>query len=174
MDLKYTEAAEYYGFHCEGCEDNCCFTRFYHHTLLEYLYLFEGFKTLDREKQDEVTQRASDVCRETVLADKKGQTVRLMCPLNSGGLCLLYDFRPMICRLHGISHELKQTGIGVVQGPGCEAFSKQCPQKGSFTFDRTPFYMEMANLERDLKQAVGMTQKLKFTVAQMINTFGDR
>ncbi len=45
MDLKYKEAADYYGFDCTGCEDNCCFTRFFHHTLLEYLYIMEGYGT---------------------------------------------------------------------------------------------------------------------------------
>jgi hypothetical protein len=33
--------------------------------------------------------------------------------------------------------------------------------------------MEMAALEKEMKQAVGMTQKIKMTVAQMIVTFGD-
>jgi len=45
--------------------------------------------------------------------------------------------------------------------------------KGYFTFDRTPFFIEMANLELALKQTVGIRQKIKLTVAQMIKTFGD-
>jgi Fe-S-cluster containining protein len=171
MDQKYKEAAEYYNFHCTGCEDNCCFTRFYHHTLLEYLYIYEGFKTFDRKKQKKIIQKASDVSCKSVLAAEKVQTVRLICPLNLDGLCLLYAFRPMICRLHGIPHELQQPGMEIVYGPGCEAFSKPCLQKNYFKFDRTPFYIEMAELEKELKQAVGMTQKLKFTVAEMINSF---
>ena len=47
MDRKYEEAATYYGFHCTGCKDNCCRTRFYHHTLLEYLHLMKGYDSLD-------------------------------------------------------------------------------------------------------------------------------
>ena len=171
MDLKYTEAAEYYGFHCEGCEDSCCFTWFYHHTLLEYLYIYEGFKTFDQKKQTKIINKASDICREADLAAEKGQPVRLICPLNLDGLCLLYAFRPMICRLHGIPHELQQPGMESVHGPGCDAFTKQCQNKDYFKLDRTPFYFEMAELENGLKQAVGMTQKVKFTVAEMIKTF---
>jgi hypothetical protein len=47
MDQAYTVVAGQYGFQCNGCADNCCLTRFYHHTLLEYLYLVEGLRTLE-------------------------------------------------------------------------------------------------------------------------------
>jgi len=171
MDHKYKEAADYYGFNCTGCQDNCCLSRFYHHTLLEYLYILEGFKTLDNEKQNKAKGSALEVCRKTVLADKKGQTVRLMCPLNRDGLCLLYEFRPMICRLHGIPHELQQPGQGIVHAPGCETFTDQHRNKTYFRFDRTSFFIEMAGLEKELKQAVGLRHKIKMTVAEMIVTF---
>ena len=173
MDRKYIEAAEYYNFHCTGCEDNCCFTRFYHHTLLEYLYIYEGFKTLDLRKQKKIIQKASDVCRKADLAAEKGQTVRLICPLNLDGLCLLYDFRPMICRLHGIPHELYQAGSGAVHHPGCDAFTLQCREKAYFKFDRTPIFIEMAGLEKDIRQATGVSRKIKMTIAEMVKTFED-
>ncbi|MFC1811069.1 hypothetical protein ACFL03_00050 [Thermodesulfobacteriota bacterium] len=173
MDQKYNEAAEYYNFHCTGCEDNCCFTRFYHHTLLEYLYIYEGFKTLDQKKQTKIIQKASEVYRKAVPAAEKEQTVRLICPLNLDGLCLLYAFRPMICRLHGIPHELQQAGEGIVHHPGCGAFTIQCQEKTYFKFDRTPIFIEMAGLEKDIRQAMGMTRKIKMTISEMVKTFGD-
>ena len=49
MDRKYDEVADFYGFVCTGCENNCCLTRFYHHSLLEYLYLYEGYVALAQE-----------------------------------------------------------------------------------------------------------------------------
>jgi len=155
---------------------NCCLTRFYHHTLLEYAYILKGFTTLDQEKQNQIKQRAAKVCRQTALADAKGETVRLMCPLNFDDLCLLYAFRPMICRLFGIAHELHQPGQEVVRRPGCGAFSEQHLDKSYFKFDRTPFdrtpfFIEMAMLEKKFKQAVGLNQKFKMTVAEMIETF---
>jgi hypothetical protein len=171
MDNKYQEAADYYNFYCTGCDDNCCFTRFYHHTLLEYFYIMEGYKTLADETQVEVKQRALEVCRKTREAVEKGGPVRLMCPINVNSLCLIYTYRPMICRLHGIPHVLQRPGQGVMYAPGCEVFNQQCRKKKPFKFDRTPFYMEMAELEKELKQAVGMTQKIKMTVAQMLITF---
>jgi len=173
MDKKYQEAADYYGFNCMGCEENCCLTRFYHHTLLEYLFIYDGFKTLDREQQNKIKHRAAEVCRHTDLADEKNQPVRLMCPLNSDGMCLLYAYRPMICRLFGIPHELQQHGMEIVYHPGCDVFSEQCSGKRYFKFNRTPFFIKMANMELELRQTVGIRQKIKLTVAQMIKTFGD-
>ena len=34
MDRAYDAAARNSGFVCNGCRDNCCLTRFYHHTLV--------------------------------------------------------------------------------------------------------------------------------------------
>jgi len=168
MDLKYSEASAYYGFNCTGCEDNCCMTRFYHHTVLEYLCILEGFHILDPEKQTETRAKALEVRRKSVEADRKGKPIRQMCPLNYDGNCILYSSRPMICRLHGIPHELHKPGQGIAYGLGCEPFSKYCSEKDYYRFDRTPFYIKMASLEKDLKQAAGITTKLKMTVADML------
>jgi Fe-S-cluster containining protein len=168
MDQKYQEAADYYGFHCEGCKDNCCLTRFYHHTLLEYLYILKGYNTLVPDRQIETKNRTLEVCRKTDEADEKGMAVRLMCPLNFDGLCILYNYRPMICRLHGIPHELQRAGQNVIHSPGCDAFTEQNREKSYFRFDRTPFYIKMAELENELKHAAGINQKLKMTVAEML------
>jgi len=173
MDQKYQEAADYYGFECTGCEDNCCLTRFYHYTLIEYLCIKEGFHCLENRKQVEVKQRSLAVCRKADEADKKGRPVQQMCPVNFGSLCVLYPYRPMICRLHGIPHELQRPDQGILNSPGCGTFALKCHGKKRFKFDRTPFYMQMAALEKEMKQAVGMTQKIKMTVAQMIVTFGE-
>jgi Fe-S-cluster containining protein len=171
MDRKYREAAEYYGFQCNGCEDNCCFTRFYHYTLLEYLYIMKGYYLLDTQIRAEVRCRARDVCRETEEADSKREPVRLMCPVNIDGLCLLYAYRPMICRLHGIAHELASPGRGVLKASGCGMFTRTCHAKKYYKFDRTPFYAEMAALEKALRQSTGGVHKIKMTVAEMITSF---
>jgi hypothetical protein len=173
MDQKYKEVADYYDFNCEGCGDNCCFTRFYHYTLIEYLYIKKGFLCLENKKQVEVKKRSLAVCRKTDEADKKGESVRQMCPVNFESLCALYPYRPMICRLHGIPHEFQRPGQGTLSSPGCGTFALKCSGKKYVKFDRTPFYMQMAALEKEMKQAAGVTQKIKMTIAQMILTFGD-
>jgi len=172
MDGKYQAAADYYGFNCTGCEDNCCFTRFYHYTLLEYLYILDGLNTLDGEKRAQIKGRALEVCRETDRADAQGVPMRMMCPLCVDSVCLLYAYRPMICRLHGIPHELRRSGGGLLQASGCDAFTAQFQGKPRFKFDRTPLYLEMAGLEKELRQVLGMPIKIKMTVAEMIRSYG--
>jgi len=172
MDRAYNEAAEYYQFFCSGCTDSCCLMRFYHHTFLEYLYLLTGYQSVAKKKQNAIIKRAATVCRKTAAVDRQAIRVRHMCPLNIDGLCSLYAYRPMICRMHGIAHELHQPGKAVTFAPGCHVFTKQCSQKEYHPFDRTPFYIELAKLENEFKQAAGIETKIKMTIAEMVCTFG--
>ena len=168
MDRAYNQAADHYEFSCDGCRDSCCRSRFYHHTIIEYGYLIEGLKTLNPGKLEEVASRALHMVDETARADQSGTAVRLMCPLNFDELCILYSYRPMICRLHGIPHELQKPGQSPVYGPGCETYDRRCGHKGYLKFDRTPFYRQVAMLEQEVKQALGFDGKIKMTVAEMI------
>ena len=168
MDQEYARAAAYYQFECDGCTDSCCLTRFYHHTYLEYYYLHRCFEKLDPREKDEILVKAEDVCRETAKVDENDMPVRLMCPLNYDNLCSLYPARPMICRMHGIPHELQKPGQNVINGPGCSTFDERCADKGYFKFDRTPFYVALAKLENEFKQALGLESRIKMTVAEMI------
>jgi len=171
MDSKYRQVADFYQFHCKGCDDNCCETHFHHHTIIEFLYLQSGYNALPAEKRKCIRDDAGDVYR--LKCERKN--TRIMCPLNSEGLCVLYAHRPMICRLHGLPHELCKPGGSSIQSPGCDAFAKQCQEK-SFSdnraeFDRTPFYRQIAMLEQELRKTVEFTSKIKMTVAEMVVTF---
>ncbi len=168
MDRAYSEAADYYGFHCAGCEDNCCLTRFYHHTRLEELYLLSGFFTLTADRQEAVLDRAQTVNRQLLDARSRGKTSRIMCALNDQGKCLLYAHRPMICRLHGIPHELRTPGRPPALGPGCDEFIRRCDGKAYKAFDRTPFYHALAGMEQRFKEQFHMTGKIKKTVSEML------
>jgi Fe-S-cluster containining protein len=170
MDEKYSETANHYGFNCGGCEDNCCFTRFYHHTFIEYFYILKGFKMLGDGNRIEIGEKAAIVCRQTTELENSGMPVRLLCPLNYQGLCALYSYRPMICRLHGIPHELVIPGREKTAGSGCGEFISRCGEKKYIAFDRTPFYAEMAGLEREFKTLFGISEKIKLTVAGMLTS----
>ena len=173
MDAAYDAVAGQYGFQCRGCADNCCRTRFYHHTLIEYLYLMEGMNALDAEAERETLLQARRVCGKMADADRQGKTFRMMCPLNRDERCILYPYRPMICRLHGIPHELQRAGGSVVKMPGCDAFFSQCRDLGKtdyIRFDRTPLYRQMAMLEKELRLVTGANGPIKLTVAQMLAT----
>jgi Fe-S-cluster containining protein len=165
MDSAYTRVARLYGFRCDGCADNCCETRFFHHTLLEYLYVYAGFQALDEKARAAVIDKAG--------ARKfSGENpARVMCPLNESGRCLVYDYRPMICRLHGIPHELKRSGGTPALGPGCDEFEQQCGMSPYISFDRTPLYRKMALLEKDLREGLGFENRLKMTIAEMIQSW---
>jgi Fe-S-cluster containining protein len=170
MDDAYDRAAQQYGFTCDGCRDNCCRTRFYHHTLIEYLYLKEGLMTLNADMQDRVKLRAITVMDTIEKARDNREAIRLMCPLNVDTRCILYPYRPMICRLHGIPHELKKPGRPSIRGPGCDTFDSRCGHKPYIPFDRTRIYRDMAKLEQDVRRSIGYTAKIKMSVAQMIIT----
>lgn len=171
MDDAYDRAAKQYGFSCDGCRDNCCRTRFYHHTLIEYAYLKEGLETLSGEMQDPVKLRAITAMDTIEKAHGNREAIRLMCPLNVDTRCILYPYRPMICRLHGIPHELKKPGQPGIMGPGCDTFDSRCGHRPYIPFDRTPLYRDMAKLESDLRQATRIQDKIKMTIAEMILSY---
>lgn len=172
MDGEYTAAAKQYGFQCDGCADNCCMTRFYHHTLIEYRYLMIGLGRLSKAQQQAAFETAEKVVADTRQADKSKHPVRLMCPLNHKQRCQIYPFRPMICRLHGISHQLRRNDGLIMRGEGCGPFDELARGRSGYDFDRTPFYRKMALLEKDVRQATGFTRKFKMTIAEMLLASG--
>lgn len=168
MDQAYDAAAQTHGFECQGCPDNCCLTRFYHYTLTEYLYLNAGLNTLPTKLMNHVRQQATDVIQKMNHAGQRPQPLRILCPLNQKQRCILYAYRPMICRLHGIPHLLRRPDGQRQIGPGCGDFDHQCGPCDQPILDRTPLYTALAALERQLRQNMGFTQKIKMTIAEMI------
>ena len=171
MDSRYEEASNHYGFVCRGCDENCCRTKFYHHTFLEYLYLKERFDALSKEKHHTIIYRAKAVCDAHLTADRNGIVPREMCPLNVDSRCLLYSHRPMICRLHGIPHELNRPGLSVQFHQGCNDFYDACKTTDYYPFDRTAIYMELATLEKQFKAEYDIKPKAKMTIAEMLVTY---
>lgn len=169
MDSAWDKAASHYGFQCNGCDDNCCETEFYHHTFIEKAYLLHGFSQLPLPITIAARRVAQKVCTKRGIAAKKGEQIRIMCPLNHEARCTLYRFRPMICRLHGIPHEVLKPGCSPVLSPGCRAGSSLFNASEYIQFDRTPFYAEMAEIEREyLTKVVGRLTRTKQTIAQML------
>ena len=168
MDAAYQRAAAAYGFVCSGCTDTCCRTRFHHHTLLEYLYLREGFRGLPATRQASIRAKAATVIAQYGRAGMSGVEARPMCPLNAEDRCQVYAHRPMICRLHGIPHELRLPGRPPQQSPGCEEFHRRCGRSAGHLLDRTPLYKELARLEFECRQTLGLQRKIRMTIAEML------
>lgn len=173
MDNAYEAAASHFGFACSGCEENCCLTRFHHHTWLEYLYLRHGFAGLENQCRERLVENAVAYDAAMAAAEVGDVPFRRMCPLNQDGLCQLYAYRPMICRLHGVPHEISPPGRGRLFSAGCTEFDRRCGDRPYYAFDRTPFYLKLSDLELQLKKTTGVNRKFKRTVAQMLIPSGD-
>lgn len=166
MDKTWNKIAAGYHFKCNGCNDNCCKSLFFHYIHIEKTYLRYGFNTLDSPKKEKILTRAKTYCNKTFAQGSEIKSLKIDCPVNEDSRYLLYPYRPMICRLHGLPHELNRPGFSPVKGSGCNAglFNK----KTYIKFDRTPFYQEMAQIEIRFRQALNKTGKIKETVAQML------
>ena len=74
----------------------------------------------------------------------------------------------MICRLHGIPHHLNIPGKGIKQNPGCDAGEYFFNSTSYFSFDRIPYYKEMAEIEKEYRKTIGRSEKIKQTIAHML------
>jgi Fe-S-cluster containining protein len=166
MDAAYDTAAAHYGFSCSGCEDNCCTQRFFHYTLAEYFYLAEGVKALDGGRRAEALLRAGEAAAAYEGEVQRGELLPIMCPLNFEGLCSVYEFRPMICRAHGLPHKFKRHDGAYQEGGGCHRFTAEVIP--DVRIDRTEFYRELAALEKEFRQGLGVAGKYRRTTAQML------
>lgn len=173
MDDAYTTAARSYGFECRGCDENCCLTRFYHHTLVETVGLFAGYRALPEDKRRRILKKARAYDKAMQLARPECRAQQPMCPLNVDTKCILYRERPMICRLHGIPHVMRHPMKGVITGTGCHIFEASYRQNEGHPLDRTPIYKAMAQLEQGLRRNSGIGIPVRLTVAQMILCFED-
>lgn len=106
-----------------------------------------------------------DAARE---AASRGETPRLMCPVNDDGLCGLYEHRLMICRLHGVPNVLLGS-MGVREFPGCGPCQRLADGRELKAMDRTPLLRRLAGLEMELwGSKPGRPPKVDLTLAEMI------
>lgn len=166
MDEVYARAAAHYGLSCEGCDENCCTQRFFHYTLIEYLYLMEGVRALGVGRRAEALARAKEVTGTYGAELREGRLRPLMCPLNFGGLCAAYAHRPMICRAHGLPHKFRRPDGETVEGGGCRRLGEAAP--ADLRIDRTDFYAELASIEKELREMSGFSGRYRRTTAQML------
>ncbi|KJU86211.1 hypothetical protein MBAV_001594 [Candidatus Magnetobacterium bavaricum] len=178
IDEQYAHMQGVYGgFNCDGCNDNCCTTVFYHYTLIEEYYLFRGLSEIaDPQIAEAVMQNAEAYCAQLTRHPYDSHTLRLMCPVNHNGRCIVYKHRPMICRIHGVAAVFHSPAKGTQQWDGCQLFVQKCgddlKSKGQM-LDRTPFYTRIATLEKQLRQELFFMQKTKKTIANMVVDFAN-
>ncbi|MCF6248244.1 MAG: hypothetical protein L3J69_12920 [Desulfobacula sp.] len=166
MDQSWNKIAKEVDFQCSGCKDNCCKSLFFHHTHIEKNYFLYGFSFLAPDKKIQFHKKAKQYVEKTFSHQKAGESQKIMCPVNENGYCLLYQYRPMICRLHGLPHEICRPGFDPIKGPGCDA--GQFDEKNHFFLDRTPFYQQMARMEITFRSNMNSPGKIKETIAQIL------
>ncbi len=170
MGKAYDAAAACYGFTCDACHENCCEERFYHHTLAEFLYLLRGIQSCDEQTRQAIFARSRTVTEQYRADDALGRPRRIMCPLNQHGLCSLYEYRLMICRLHGVPYRMRRPDGAVIEGSGCHIIDWDLPDEknAACVFDRTELYRDLSAIEIDLRQRLRFGQRIKKTIAEMI------
>ena len=171
IDAVYAETAKSAGFSCEGCDGaKCCTVDLTISTLVEMSYLRQGFNSLPNSQQREILAR----CRQVISAKEvapQGELYRnSVCALNSDGACVLYDYRPMICRFHGMPHFFEGPSGSLVEGEGCVRFQELYQGRNqNLRIDRTHFYREIASLEIESVRLRGERTE-KRTVAETLVT----
>jgi len=109
---------------CGSDTTNCCF-EYFDLQLIEVIYLINKTnKTLASETRLQVISEAVDISKkakdlrrllcknkntdqlikDTLVDAYRGKSI--LCPLNKDSKCLLYPYRPIRCRLHGVSEDL--------------------------------------------------------------------
>jgi len=170
MQEAYDKTAREIGFTCEGCPQNCCVSYFEHHTYVEWAYLWRGLGELPKDRLEEIKARAGDCVRKIGAVLRAGLRPRVMCPLNQDGLCVLYKHRLMICRMHGVPHSVTTPDGQTKDYPGCfRCTEAQNGRPDVPVLDRTPFYMRLAELEKQyLGGKMSQLPRVRLTTAELI------
>ena len=94
---KYFTIQKDYIFCKEGCA-NCCKQGEYPTSELELMYLIKGYRELDKDLQDKVAQNIEDV----KLTLENSNDKMYKCPFLIDDRCVVYNYRTIICRTHGL------------------------------------------------------------------------
>jgi Fe-S-cluster containining protein len=170
IDDIYRKVAIQSAFSCDGCDGaKCCTVDLIVHTFAEMLYMRRGLDALNRSTRLEINQRSKQIV-ELKRLDSLGEYRNTVCAANLDGKCLIYHYRPMICRLAGIAHFIEKPSGAKVFGPGCERFEHIVNDNISLEkIDRTPFYRKLAELEIETINSQGKRTSSR-TIAEILAT----
>jgi hypothetical protein len=170
MEDAYDRIAGEIGLSCQGCPDNCCNSYFQHHTYIEWAYLWEGIASRPDEEQRDCLHKAMEYVEKSRVLLAQGKKPRIMCPLNDNGLCRLYEYRLMICRMHGVPNSFVRPDGKKMSFPGCFRCQELCSHMGKVpVLDRTGFYQELAFLEMEcIRLNDKALPRVSLTLAEML------
>lgn len=167
MENEYQKHANLLGLSCKNCEDNCCTSFFHHHTYIEWSFFLYGLSLQPESIQQNIKKKAASYVEQMQKSLSQGISPNIMCPVNDNGLCMMYDYRLMICRLHGVPNFFMLPNGQIKEFLGCFKSQQLLKNKNIPFLNRTPFYQKLAALEQEF---IGNTSlpKVKLTLAEMI------
>lgn len=173
MEEDYDEVARQLRFGCSGCPDNCCDSYFLHHTSIEWAYLWQGMRQLSPEQQREILHRAAGVVRVCQEELTHGRRPVVMCPLNEHGLCVLYPYRLLVCRTHGVPAVMTRPDGKRLSFPGCFRCQEVVRARGNDAgvpfVDRTRLLQQLVMVENELTQRFRRPRpRIRMTIAEML------
>jgi len=176
METAYDDVATPLNHTCSGCPDNCCDSYFLHHTYIEWAYLWYGIDNLDDGIRERILTRAADYEIESSRQIGNGQRPKLMCPLNEGGRCILYRYRLMVCRTHGVPASMIRPDGQKLTFPGCFRCQELVERTGADAgeipvMERTALLRRLVQLEQEFMGGRRhLAPKVKRTIASMLVT----
>ncbi len=173
LQQEYERVAGVLDFSCSGCPDNCCDSYFLHHTYAEWAHLWLGIRQLEPERQQTLIARATAYVEECERELEAGRRPQIMCPLNEGGLCVLYKHRLLVCRTHGVPANMTRPDGRTLRFPGCfrcqEIVEDRYEQVPPPYVERTSLLRKLALLENELlENKRHLAPKVSITIAGML------
>jgi len=168
VEDEFSKIGKNYDFNCSGCVTNCCTTLFYHYTFVEEYMLQFGLSKIKSDIQSSIIENSKRYIFKKDNFSGKGK-FKMMCPANKDGLCMIYRYRPMICRIHGVPSKLTFPNGRVDFYKGCEVMASKFFEF-PFFLDRTRFFQNLSLIEQKFRKEFGkpLGYKFKKTIAQMI------
>lgn len=138
----FSTSAEKHKVRCKrGCHE-CCSSGFFDITLLDAMYLNASLKKLPAHVRRKIVSRAEEQLdvlekkqaffrNDPILYDQKAidvvsrRSMRVHCPALENGRCLIYDYRPHICRIFGPTIRGKRRAVHL---EGCGYFRREIPE----------------------------------------------
>ena len=173
LEEDYNRVAGELNLSCKDCSDNCCDSYFLHHTYAEWAYLWLGFSSLVSAEQKEILKKCRNYVAECDKAKKSGEHPQLMCPLNEKGLCMLYRYRMLVCRTHGVPAVLTRPDGQKLHFPGCfhcqNLVQRRYENMHPPYVERTPLLRKLVVLEDELlDNKRKLMPKVRLTIAEML------
>lgn len=138
----YREATEKQNVRCKKDCFECCASGFFDITLMDAIYLNASLKRLPAQIRRRLVARANEQLdtlekkqafsrNDPILYDQKAidivsrRSARVHCPALENGRCLVYEYRPHICRIFGPTIRGRRRAVHL---EGCGYFRRDIPE----------------------------------------------